>query len=49
MVLWVLKVLTGRGAGGCARSRRRPHPQAPAPGRCLRAGQPPRLSAIFIR
>jgi len=26
MVLWVLKVLTRRGAGGCARSRRQPYP-----------------------
>jgi len=31
MVLWVLKVLTRRGAGGCARSRRQPYPHH----RCL--------------
>jgi hypothetical protein len=38
-VLWVL---TGRGAGGCARSRRLPHAPGPGP----HAEQPPRLSDV---
>jgi len=33
MDLRVLWVLTGRGAGGCARSRRLPHAPGPGPAR----------------
>jgi len=38
MVLWVLKVLTGRGAWGCARSRRRSFGRSyrRLPGACAR-------------